>query len=297
MPGRASFLVSGRRTYADVVARPFINARNRQQRESGSGQQIDPTAYFYDLNAKLNWRATSRDRFYVSLYGGSDVFGFDATDPEFRCDQNGCAPTGTEARGGGNLDWGNLTGSARYTRLVSPRVFGALTLIASDYGFNVGASAEQGIGGPEAARASAAYRSGIRDVAARLDLDIASGRGHASRVGMAAALHRFTPGALALVGTGPDVAAIDTLIGANRTFGADVTAYAEDEWDVSARLALGLGLHTALYTSGGALVSQSGAAPVGRVPGARPARRQGVVRGHAAAAAPAHVRRRHRPPR
>ena len=73
--GNSSFLVSGRRTYADVVARPFIAAANRRAAEDGDRHQVDPTAYFYDLNAKLNWRPSDRDRVYLSLYRGTDVFG------------------------------------------------------------------------------------------------------------------------------------------------------------------------------------------------------------------------------
>ena len=155
------------------------------------------------------------------------------------------------------VDWGNLTAAARYTRVVSPRVFSALTLTASDYGFNVGAVAETGVGSPAETRASARYRSGIRDLAVRLALDVATGRGHASRFGVAAALHRFTPGALTLVGTAPDVAPVDTSLGSVRTLGADITAYVEDEWAVSDRLSLGLGLHGALYTTGGAVYASA----------------------------------------
>ncbi|HEX8385860.1 MAG TPA: TonB-dependent receptor plug domain-containing protein, partial [Rubricoccaceae bacterium] len=256
VPGRASFLVSGRRTYVDLVARPFIAAANRDSRENGSGETVDPTAYFYDLNAKLNWRATDRDRFYLSLYGGSDVFGFRDVQPQRDCYDDGtgnvtCSASDVENRTTASLDWGNLTAAARYTRVVSPRVFAAATLTASDYGFDVGADVENDVGGPEPTRASARYRSGIRDLAARLDLDVALGHGHTSRAGAGVALHRFTPGALSLSGTAPDVAGIDTTLGSSRTVGADLTAYAEDEWAVSPRLTLGLGLHGALYASGG----------------------------------------------
>ncbi|HEX9951583.1 MAG TPA: TonB-dependent receptor [Rubricoccaceae bacterium] len=253
VPGRASFLVSGRRTYADVVAAPFVARANRDARARG-GETVDPQAYFYDLNAKVNWRVTPRDRVYLSLYGGRDVFGFATRNPVEVCTESGgCVPSGVEDRAEGHIDWGNLTAAARYTRIVSPRVFGALTLTASDYGFNVGADAETNVGSPIETRASARYRSGIRDVAARADLDVAAGREHAARLGLAAALHRFTPGALSLVGTAPDVAQIDTSLGASRTVGADLTAYAEDEWTVSPRLSIGAGVHGALYTSGGVL--------------------------------------------
>ena len=243
VPGRASFLVSGRRTYADVVARPFIDRANRTAEAQG-GQTVDPTAYFYDLNAKVNWRVSDRDRVYLSLYRGADAFGADLAEPR---------PGGTEDRTSVGLDWGNLTGSLRATRVLSARAFGAVTVSASDYGFNVGVDVEDGVGGDDATEARARYRSGIRDLAVRADLDLALGR-HTVRLGGGAGLHRFTPGALSLVGAGaPGAAPLDTLLGTTPTTGADLAAYAEDEWRASARLTLGLGLHGALYTSGGAV--------------------------------------------
>jgi hypothetical protein len=249
-PGRASFLVSGRRTYVNLLARPFVDRANREAAASGDAQ-VDPRVSFYDLNAKVNWRPSARDRLYLSLYGGGDAFAFQA-DPVEACDAvAGCAPTGTENVYGGGLDWGNLIGSLRYTRVLSPRAFAALTLTASDYAFDVAVDVEEGRGGPEVKTARARYRSGIRDLGARLDLDVAAGRGHALRAGGGATLHRFTPGALSLAGAAAaEGAAIDTLLGASRSTGLDAVLYAEDEWRVGRRLALGLGLHAALYVSG-----------------------------------------------
>ena len=247
VPGKASFLISGRRTYIDVVAAPFIAAA-----QADSEEKVDPTAYFYDLNAKLNWRPNDRDRLYLSLYGGGDAFGFDAADPYTGtfCDDDGsnCREIEVEDAYGGGLDWGNVTGAFRWTRTLSPRAFGALTLTASDYRFDVGADIEEGRGGPEPAFARVRYESGIRDYGARLDVDLAAGAGHAVRLGGGGTLHRFTPGALSLNGEDArDGIAIDTLLGASRTLGADIVAYAEDEWRVSDRLQLGLGLHGAVY--------------------------------------------------
>ena len=251
VPGKASFLISGRRTYIDVLARPFINAANRDSEEQG-GETVDPSAYFYDLNAKLNWQPNDRDRVYLSLYGGADVFGFEVIEPRENCNQFGCTPTGVEDIYGGGLDGGNLTGALRYTRVVSPRAFAAVTLTASDYRFDVGANVEEDRGGPDESIARIRYSSGIRDLGARLDLDLSAGRGHTVRVGGGATVHRFTPGALSLSGEiAREGIAIDTLLGASRTLGADIVAYAEDEWRVSDRLQLGLGVHGAVYTTGG----------------------------------------------
>ena len=251
VPGKASFLVSGRRTYVDLLARPFINAANRDSEQNG-GETVDPSAYFYDLNAKLNWQPNERDRVYLSLYGGADVFGFEVLDPAERCDEFGCQPTGRQDVYGGGLDWGNVTGALRWTRVLSPRAFAAVTLTASDYAFDVGANTEEDRGGPDESIARIRYTSGIRDLGARADLDLALGRGHTVRVGGGATLHRFTPGALSLTGEiAREGVAIDTLLGASRTTGLDAVLYAEDEWRVSPRLQLGLGVHGAVYTTGG----------------------------------------------
>lgn len=60
--GQGSFLVAGRISYI-----------NRVYDWAGK----DLPFYFYDLNAKINWKLSNRDRMYVSLYQGDDVM--DAT--------------------------------------------------------------------------------------------------------------------------------------------------------------------------------------------------------------------------
>jgi hypothetical protein len=96
------------------------------------------------------------------------------------------------------------------------------------------------------------YESGIRDVGVRGDVDLALGGGHTVRLGGGATVHRFTPGALSLSGeVAREGIAIDTLLGSSRTLGTDFVAYAEDEWRVNDKLQLGLGLHGAVYTTGG----------------------------------------------
>jgi len=60
---KTSFIVSGRRTYADLLAKPFMPA------------STDLTLYFYDLNAKINHKISKNDRLYLSAYMGNDAFG------------------------------------------------------------------------------------------------------------------------------------------------------------------------------------------------------------------------------
>ena len=61
IPEKASFMVAARRTYIDQV---FKLAN------------INLPYFFYDLNAKMNFRISDRDRLYFSTYFGKDVLDF-----------------------------------------------------------------------------------------------------------------------------------------------------------------------------------------------------------------------------
>lgn len=103
--GRSSFLVAGRRTYADL----FLKL-------SPDESQRETQLYFYDLNAKMSYVVNDRNRLFISGYYGrdltafSDLFGF---------------------------DWGNTTATVRWNRIFSDRMFGNLSLVYSNYQFNI----------------------------------------------------------------------------------------------------------------------------------------------------------------
>ncbi|NTW25143.1 MAG: TonB-dependent receptor, partial [Lentimicrobium sp.] len=58
----ASFLISARRTYIDVLIKPFMN-------DDGKAGY-----YFYDLNAKMNYDFSPKNKIYLSGYFGRDKF-------------------------------------------------------------------------------------------------------------------------------------------------------------------------------------------------------------------------------
>ncbi|GAB3891966.1 TonB-dependent receptor [Larkinella knui] len=109
--GRGSFIVAARRSYLDILARPFL-------REELSGSRF----YFYDLTAKANLRVNAANTLYLSGYLGRDVFG-----------------------AGFGLNWGNATATARWNRVFNEKLFLNLTLYktAYDYGFNSDAQKQQ----------------------------------------------------------------------------------------------------------------------------------------------------------
>lgn len=101
---KISFLVSGRRSYADL----FLKL-NKQYKEN--------SAYFYDLNTKINWNINEKNRVFLSGYFGRDVFKFGS---QFQ------------------MNWGNFTLSTRWNHLVNEKLFSNVTLIYSNYSYNLG---------------------------------------------------------------------------------------------------------------------------------------------------------------
>jgi len=218
---RASFLVSGRRTYVDVLARPFL--------------EDDVGYYFYDLNAKANAILTPRDRIYASVYTGRDRFYANLSD----------ASGASE----GSLDWGNLTATLRLNRILSDRAFVNGSLLYSRYRFRVGSREERVYGPDHRETFQAEYQSGIEDVGGRVDLEWAPSPRHYVRVGGEATHHRYTPGAIQARVTGtdapPPVASASPEITAT-----EAMVYAEDDLRLSRRLTVNVGVHGSGFATG-----------------------------------------------
>ncbi len=98
---KSSFIVSARRSYADV----FLKAANQ-----------DNTVFFYDVNAKVSWKFSNKDRVFAAFYAGRDKFSF------------------------GNdfgFDWGNKTGTLRWNHLFNDRLFSNTTFIVNSFDYKL----------------------------------------------------------------------------------------------------------------------------------------------------------------
>lgn len=113
---KSSFIVSGRRTYFDLITRQ-INKAN----EGNPNYNPIPDYYFYDLNVKANYEISAKDRLFVSGYFGRDVFKFAGTNGNFNFD----------------FDWGNTTATARWNHIFNPKLFLNTTFIYSDYQYKI----------------------------------------------------------------------------------------------------------------------------------------------------------------
>ncbi len=98
---KSSFLITGRRTYADV----FLKMEDKYK---------DNQLYFYDLNAKLNYELGKKDKLYLSGYFGKDILGYNN---QF------------------NINWGNGTGTLRWNHIFNSRLFLNTSAIFSNYNY------------------------------------------------------------------------------------------------------------------------------------------------------------------
>ena len=164
---KSSFIVSGRRTYIDVLSKPFLNKIDPETGEqnafAGSGY------YFYDLTTKINYRISDKDRLYLSGYFGRDVFSFVNSDNGFAIE----------------IPWGNATGSLRWNHLFNDKLFMNTSLIFSDYRFEF-----------NLAQSDFEFKifSGINDWNTKVDFLYQPNQRHTIKFGINYTYHEFTPG-------------------------------------------------------------------------------------------------------
>lgn len=241
---KTSFIVSGRRTYIDLLARPLIRAQTDGDETVGY--------YFYDLNAKLNHRFSDRDRLYLSAYLGDDRFY-----ARYRGDYEVQEGIRLQDENEAGLNWGNLTSALRWNHTYTPKLFSNLTLTYSRYRFNISEEyrneiydfEEQQV---EVDQGLSRYLSGIEDLGAKIDFDYLPSPRHFVRFGGSAIHHTFRPGALNIRfedNFAED--ALDTLIGSQQTRAVELFTYIEDDFELSSRLKINAGLHLSAFLVNG----------------------------------------------
>ncbi|MDH5475901.1 MAG: TonB-dependent receptor [Cyclobacteriaceae bacterium] len=169
--GKTSFLVSGRRTYFDALALPFMN------------QGVKGGYYFYDLNAKVNHEISDKDKLYISGYFGRDNFWAKEKDTDYT----------TKAK----LGWGNYTGTARWNHQFNNKWFSNTSFIFSKYDFSIGLEEKF-----DDSSFKLSYISSIRDFGIKYDVDYFPSPNHNVRLGLASTSHKFEPSAFVVRGDG-----------------------------------------------------------------------------------------------
>ncbi|MCY7410635.1 MAG: TonB-dependent receptor plug domain-containing protein, partial [Chitinophagales bacterium] len=204
---KCSFIVSGRRTYIDVVTKPFIN---KNSDFAGSGY------YFYDMNAKINYKFSDKDRLFLSGYFGKDFFTYD--DGYIRID----------------IPWGNATSTLRWNHLFNNKLFMNASAIYNSYNFELSGAQDL---------FTFSVISGIKDYNLKVDFGFFPSPKHKVDYGANYIYHVFQPqsfsGASGDVQFNPD--------GIAKDHAHEGALYIQDQWDVTSKIQVSGGFRFSIF--------------------------------------------------
>jgi outer membrane receptor for ferrienterochelin and colicin len=225
---KTSFIVSARRTYIDLLARPLLKVATKSDETVGY--------YFYDLNAKLNHQINKNNRLFLSAYSGQDK----AISHNNGGYNNEYESLSTQDEY--TLKWGNVTTAFRWNSILTNRLFLNLTASYSRYRFDIKTHSTETFRDADTTLVksyASNYRSGIRDLTMKADFDYLPSSRHTIKFGVQAIRHLFTPGVLAVASN----VSFDTVAGSAAKSAVEYSAYLEDDMIIHRTLKVNFGLH------------------------------------------------------
>jgi CarboxypepD_reg-like domain/TonB dependent receptor/TonB-dependent Receptor Plug Domain len=207
---KAAFIISARRTYIDAIAGPFIKKTSDFY---GSGY------YFYDLNAKVNYKFSDKDRLYLSGYFGRDVFDFNNAKRSFRS----------------NIPWGNSTATMRWNHIFSKRLFANTTAVYNNYKFRFNAAQNN---------FELNLASGIRDFSLKTDFDYYPLPQHKLKFGGIYTHHKFIPNIL----SGRQDSIIFQPNSETVKYASEFAFYIQDDWELNDKIKINYGIRWSAFT-------------------------------------------------
>jgi hypothetical protein len=205
--GKSSFIVSARRTYIDLLMKPFFP------------QEFSTGYYFYDFNAKVNYEINEKNKIYLSGYFGRDNFYFRTrwANETYR----------------GGIGWGNATGTLRWNHLYNNKIFSNTSLIVTNYQFRLF---------QEMRFNNFTYKqenvSGISDITFKHDFDYRPAKNHLIKTGVMLTRHLFVPQSIV---TRDDLTNQNTRV-RSQIESFENAAYIEDDWQITPHFKTNLGM-------------------------------------------------------
>ena len=216
---KASFIISARRTYVDVLAKQFIKQDNSFY---GSGY------YFYDLNAKINYKIGAKDHLYLSGYFGRDKFVFKNNERSFST----------------TIPWGNATATLRWNHIFNKKLFANTTLVYNDYNFAFNG---------QQSNFNIKLSSGIRDLNFKTDYDYFATPEHKIKFGAAYTYHTFFPSSL----SGNQDSVVFKPDNAKIKYANETAIYLQDDWEIGKKIKINYGFRYSVFQQVGSYTKYS----------------------------------------
>ena len=245
---KTTFNISARRTYADLLLKPFISSSISK---NNGGGDANFAYYFYDLNAKISHTFSDKDKVYVSAFTGDDVITTDMQQYSYK---------DTESSSNGRLkmgwNWGNLVGAVRWNHIVNNKLFMNTTASYTRYRFDLSMGTKETtiFNKPDSTYSqsnSISYKSAIEDYTVKTDFDWSPNPNHAIKFGANCTLHSFQPNVSILqdkITKNQTTVLTDTTIGDPRLMSKEASVYFEDDISLGSLVQLNAGLHFSAFS-------------------------------------------------
>ncbi|MBK9718637.1 MAG: TonB-dependent receptor [Saprospiraceae bacterium] len=216
--GKSSYIVSGRRSYADIIAKPFLP------------KNVNQTNYYlYDYNAKINYELGKKDHLFLSIFRGLDDAQYTASNSLNY-----------------QINFGNTTGTFRWNHLIGNKIFINTAFIYNDYHLSLSTTQNNYY--------SLLY-TGINDKSAKSALEWYPNSKHNIKTGIQYTYHALTPSAVSAKipkkGARKQIKP-DSL---QQQYSNELAAYINDEWTISSKVGMNIGMRIPYFINKSAVFS------------------------------------------
>ncbi|MCH2223587.1 MAG: TonB-dependent receptor, partial [Crocinitomicaceae bacterium] len=235
---KTSFMVSGRRTYLDLLIKPFM------KNQSSQGGY-----FFHDFNAKIQHKINDKHHLYLSGYFGLDKATLTNNVDAYYDDAGNRYKSESE----NNLKWGNSIAAVRWNYKVNPKLFLNTTGTFSDYLFFIGQSSRtettNSFGDKSETLFENGFSSGIKDWSIKTDGTFFMNPKHNIKFGISDIYHEFTPG-VSQTTIIDSITNFDSNSGGRRQYSHELGVYIEDDFMLGARIKMNAGYRHSLLIVG-----------------------------------------------
>lgn len=215
--------------------------------------------YFYDLNAKINHKFNDRNRLFLNFYQGRDSYNYEYNEKRTLLVDQVKPENIYRYKDKTDINWGTTILAARWNCVFNHKVFSNTTVAYNNYRMVLKGGANEHNSEDlhdYFYHFNTKFRSGIRDLSFRSDFEYSPMPSHSIRFGVEYLYHTFTPetsSSKVKEQTGSTIEQ-DTVyagIGDSYLKGHEITAYIEDNFELSKRLNANLGVNLSLFHTQG----------------------------------------------
>ena len=246
--GRTSYNIGLRRSWLDLLTRPFFSIYNRTN--AADEDDITLNYFFHDFNAKVTNIFSDRSRLSLSMYSGEDRI--HTKDKVVEADYGDTDVSEFK------MNWGNLNVAMNWEYQFSPKLFANFTAVYTHNVSKYKYEDDERIVPPSSSHAGTTsvmynehgYRSTIDDVGYRAAFDYRPSPHHHVRMGHDYTFHMFHPQTRRhknYYGTGQDIDTISTS-SSYRNNAHEWNVYGEDEVSLNKHWSFNAGVNVALFS-------------------------------------------------